>query len=305
MPGPTTVPLPSPELAQWVRSVAADQDPRVTDSTPVVPLLTYGLPTRPIAPIHSQVYICAGVIVKIHGARTVRDHLARRVHCLAGPDIDRLWIQPLIFGPFEAPGHRLATIWPRVSVLGTIDTPPWPEVGVLLAKLHRLPIRDNPPRLGGHTRLERAVKYLQDEQPELAWLAAIGRILIEQLAEPSSVTFAHGDFHLGQLGHTPLRRSWKLMDIDNFGIGNPAWDLATPATFWAAGLLDDASWNVLLDSYRDAGGPAIPASGDPWLALNLPTQASALIAVTQHLINNADPAATAALVDVCRRLARD
>ncbi len=280
----SNVPLPEPELAEWVRRIAAEQDPRVGPTTPVVPLLTRGLPTRPYAPVHSQVYICAGVIVKLHSPAANRDRLVRRMHCIGGPDIDRLWIQPLIYAPFEAPGDRLATIWPRVTVLATIDRPPWGDVGTLLAKLHRLPIRDDPPRLGGHTRLRLAVDYLRtDGGPQLQWLVDRGEELSDLLAEPTQITLAHGDFHLGQLGHTPLRRAWKLLDVDDFGIGDPSWDLSSPAAYWASGLLDDEAWTEFLDAYRAAGGPAVPADDDPWPALNLPAQAAMVIAVTQHL----------------------
>jgi len=299
----SNVPLPPPELADWVRSVAAAQDPRVGPTTPVVPLLTRGMPTRPYAPAHSQVYICAGVIVKLHSPAANRDRLARRIHCIGGPDIDRLWIQPLIYAPFEGPDDRLATVWPRVTVLATIDRPPWSEIGTLLAKLHGLPIRDDPPRLGGHTRLQLAIKFLRKTVPsELGWMIERGDQLAGLLAEPTQVTLAHGDFHLGQIGHTPLRRSWKLLDVDDFGTGDPSWDLSSPAAYWAAGLLDDQSWTEFLAAYRDAGGPAIPASGDPWPALNLPAQAALLIAVTQQLRATGDLRGAQQLLDTARRL---
>lgn len=303
MPTSGTVPLPSPELASWVREVAAEQDPRVGPTTPVVPLLTRGMPTRPYAPAHSQVYICAGVIVKLHSPAANLERLARRIHCIGGPDIDRLWIQPLIYAPFQAPGNRLATIWPRVTVLATIDRPPWAQIGTLLAKLHRLPINDDPPRLGGHTRLQLAIEFLRKSLPgELGWLIESGERLAELLAEPTQVTLAHGDFHLGQIGHTPLRRSWKLLDVDDFGTGDPAWDLASPAAYRAAELLDDESWDAFLDAYREAGGPAIPEHGDPWAALNLPAQAAVLIAVSQQLRATGDLSGAQPLLDTARRL---
>lgn len=300
------VPLPPPALADWVRSVASAQDPRVGPTTPVVPLLTRGMPTRPYAPAHSQVYICAGVIVKLHSPAADPGRLARRIHCIGGPDIDRLWIQPLIYAPFEAPGGRLATIWPRVTVLATIDRPPWTEIGTLLAKLHSLPIRDDPPRLGGHTRLQLALRYLRNTAgSELTWLIARGERLSERLAEPRLTTLAHGDFHLGQLGHTPLQRSWKLLDADDFGTGDPAWDLASPAAYWRAGLLEDDAWQEFLRAYREAGGTAVPAQDDPWPALNLPAQAALLIAVAQQLRATGDLGGAGALLDTAASLPLD
>ena len=300
---PTSARGPTPAVADWVRGIAAAQDPRVTGTTPVVPLVTRGLPTRPLAPEHSSVYLCAGVIVKLHGTGTDAGRLARRLHCIGGTDLDRLWIQPLVPAPFAAPGDRLATVWPRVTVLSTIDRPPWSEVGTLLARLHSMPIEDDPPRLGGHSRLHRAVRYLKEARPgELGWLAELGDGLAARLERPALTTLAHGDFHLGQLGHTPLRRSWKLLDVDDFGVGDPAWDLARPAGFWAAGLLDDASWLTLLQAYRDAGGPAVPATGDPWPALDLPARAAVLVAAVQALRSPHGEDTAGALIEACQRM---
>ncbi len=294
---------PPAGIAAWVREVAGRQDPRIDAYTPVVPLVTRGLPTRPVAPEHSQVYICAGVIVKIHGEGTDGGRLVRRLHAIGGMDMDRLWIQPLIYSPISAPGDRLATVWPRVTVLSTIDRPPWTEVGSLLARLHQMPVADDPPRLGGHSRLARAIDFLRGgAASDLGWLADLGESLAERLEHPARTTLAHGDFHLGQLGHTPLRRSWKLLDVDDFGIGDPAWDLARPAGFWAAGLLDDDSWKTFLRAYREAGGPAVPAVGDPWPALELPARAAVLIAAAQALRTPSSEDAAGRLVAACRQL---
>ncbi len=294
---------PPVEIADWIRSVAGRQDPRVGPTTPVVPLVTRGLPTRPVAPEHSQVFICAGVIVKLHGERTDRERLARRLHCIGGTDMDRLWIQPLIYAPITAPNDRLATVWPRVTVLSTIDRPPWADIGSLLARLHRMPITDDPPRLGGHSRLARAIEYLRSDGPaDLGWLIELGESLAGQLEHPAHTTLAHGDFHLGQLGHTPLRRSWKLLDVDDFGIGDPAWDLARPAGFWAAGLLEDEAWFTFLNAYREAGGPAVPAEGDPWPSLDLAARAAVLVAAVQALRTPNSEDTAAPLLEACSRM---
>jgi hypothetical protein len=286
-----------------VRELAATQDPRVGPATPVVPLVTRGLPTRPVAPEHSQVYVCAGVIVKLHGRGTDPGRLARRLHAIGGTDMDRLWIQPLHPAPVPTPDDRLATIWPRVTVLATIDAPPWEDAARLLARLHRIPIEDDPPRLGGHSRLARAISWLRESGGTgLAWLADLGDDLAVRLEQPVRSTLAHGDFHLGQLGHTPLRRSWKLLDVDDFGVGDPAWDLARPAGFWAAGFLDDDAWHTFLTAYRDAGGPAVPAGGDPWPALDLPARAAVLVAAVQAVRTPHSEDTAAELLGACRRM---
>jgi aminoglycoside phosphotransferase (APT) family kinase protein len=77
----------------------------------------------------------------------------------------------------------------------------------------------------------------------------------------------HGDWHLGQLGRQSATAPWLLIDVDDLGVGDPAWDLARPAGFWAAGLIPDDDWAAFLQSYRDAGGPAVP-HGDPWRELD-------------------------------------
>jgi hypothetical protein len=95
------------------------------------------------------------------------------------------------------------------------------------------------------------------------------------------VTVVHGDWHLGQLARTTA--GWRLVDVDDLGVGDPAWDLARPAGFWAAGLLDDASWEELLGAYRGARGPGVPESGDPWPALDLPARCAVFVATVREL----------------------
>ncbi|ONH30355.1 hypothetical protein [Pseudofrankia asymbiotica] len=85
------------------------------------------------------------------------------------------------------------------------------------------------------------------------------------------VTLIHGDWHLGQLVRTEAD-GWRLVDVDDLGIGDPAWDLARPAAWFAAGLLPPAVWARFVDTYRVAGGPALPAGGDPWPAVDLPAR---------------------------------
>lgn len=285
-PPPATTPRTpvEPGIARWVRQVAGGQDPRVGDSTPVAALATGSLPTRPVPPEQAQVYVCAGVVVKIHPAHTDPAALRRRLQLMAGPDTEPCWVQPLLYGPIPAPGGRVGSLWPRVTVLSSVDRPPWTEAAALLARLHRAPLRGDPPRHGGHDRLARALDRLAVlDDPDLAWLLRRGTALRDRLRHSPRLRWTHGDFHLGHLGHTVLRRRWKLIDVDDSGVGDPAWDLARPAGFWATGLLDDESWTAFLTAYREAEGPAVPAQGDPWPSLELPAQAAVLVATVQAL----------------------
>ena len=72
-----------------------------------------------------------------------------------------------------------------------------------------------------------------------------------------------------------------LIDIDDLGAGDPAWDLARPAGFWAAGLIPDDDWATFLDAYRDAGGSALPRS-DPWPVLEPFARAAVVQAAAHH-----------------------
>ena len=78
---------------------------------------------------------------------------------------------------------------------------------------------------------------------------------------------------------------WTLIDIDDLGVGDPAWDLARPAGFWVAGLIPDGDWTTFVDAYRDAGGAALPPSPtDPWPVL----EPFARAAVVQAAAGNPD-----------------
>jgi len=114
-------------------------------------------------------------------------------------------------------------------------------------------------------------------------------------------TLVHGDWHLGQLGQTVVDPRWVLIDVDDLGVGDPAWDLARPAGFWAAGLIPDRDWDGFQAGYREARGPALPP-GDPWPVLEPFARAAVIHAAASGACHDRDDATQQALLAACERM---
>lgn len=216
----------------------------------------------------ADIIIDGEVVVKVHRPGTDPDALAERLRIavrLGGLLLAPLETEPQ---PVDDPaGRRWSSRWPRVgTVPAQPEGLPWAEAARLLAHLHRVPDRLAIPH-GAAARTERAVRGLPAGAAVVAGAAAT---LPERARQAGSAgrprTLVHGDFHLGQLGRPP-GGGWRLIDVDDLGTGDPAWDLARPAGFWAAGLIPDDDWQAFLGAYRAEGGPAVPVWGDPWPVL--------------------------------------
>ncbi|GAA2148647.1 Ser/Thr protein kinase RdoA (MazF antagonist) [Humibacillus xanthopallidus] len=288
----------------WLRAYAAALSSGVGPGSPV---------RRVATPSGALVAHVGDVVVKVHHPRTDAAALSRRLTSSARLAARGLVVAPLSTSPGTEPAsHRLVTAWPRVDVLHPDDDDlPWAAAGALLARLHRAPVDSVTARLGVHgggKRLGRALARVADlavGDDDRDLLATVGASLTVQLREgaqePGSrpTTLVHGDWHLGQLAHDD---EWRLLDIDDLGLGDPAWDLGRPAGFWAAGLLDDDSWGTFLGAYRATGGPGIPGDGDPWPRLDLAARCAVFVAAVREL--GAQPMSSgisvSALLQACR-----
>ncbi|MBR8640762.1 aminoglycoside phosphotransferase family protein [Streptomyces tuirus] len=218
-------------------------------------------------------------VAKAHPADTDPAELASRLAVATRhPDI---LLPPLVPTPADLHG-RLVTFWPYGSPVDpdTPDAVPWEAAATLLARLHRTPAPHTLPTMRGPAKAARAIARLAEAgrhpaaaSVHRAWDTLPGWARAEA-PMPDTTTLCHGDLHLGQLIRHPAPEGpWLLIDVDDLGVGVPAWDLARPAAWYACGLLPSDAWVRFLAAYREAGGPAVPADGDPWPALDVPARA--------------------------------
>ncbi|QIQ05714.1 phosphotransferase family protein [Streptomyces liangshanensis] len=277
-----------------------------------------------------------GVVAKAHAESTDAAEHRVRLAVAAHPLLSGILLPPLPAGAGEMFG-RPVTSWPYGTPVDPADpdTAPWEETGTLLARLHSVPVdalaetlpRTPLPPMRGPAKVARALARLravpsgapeaETEAPAQATAYPVHRAAAtlppwaRAEAPPPAAPRAlcHGDLHLGQLVRYPVHRgAWVLIDVDDLGVGDPAWDLARPAAWYAAGLLPPAAWERFLGAYRAAGGPAVPADGDPWPRLELAARAltvqTAALALVKCAAERREPDDVERLmVDACTRIA--
>ncbi|MGW1538138.1 aminoglycoside phosphotransferase family protein [Streptomyces aureus] len=254
-----------------------------------------------------------GLVAKAHAPDTEPRALALRV--AAAGALPGVFLPPLDPAPAGLLGRRV-TFWPYGAPVDpdTPDAAPWEEAATLLALLHRAPAPDGLPPMRGPAKAARALARLRAAGPHpaaapvlRAWttLPAWARA---EAPMPDTTTLCHGDLHLGQLVRHPAPDgAWRLIDVDDLGVGDPTWDLARPAAWYACGLLPPEEWLRFLSAYRDAGGPAVPADGDPWPALDvaaraLTVQTAALAIAKSAAAERPLDEVQQAVVDACDRM---
>ncbi|MFD4376932.1 phosphotransferase family protein [Streptomyces sp. NPDC058486] len=262
-----------------------------------------------------------GVVAKAHAPGTGGAPHRARVALAGHPGLDGILLPP---APVPAPRRvagRPVTVWPYGPPVdpGDPEAAPWEEAARLLARLHRTP----PPAGADPLPPMRA--------PEKAALA-VGRMLRTAPDHPAAPTvlaawrtvtegeekagtrdgtggtrayLCHGDFHLGQLVRD-FRGDWRLIDVDDAGLGDPAWDLARPAAWFAAGLLPADVWARFLGAYEEAGGPATDRD-DPWARLDLPARAltvqTAALALAKSTAEERElDEVESVMIDTCARI---
>lgn len=226
-----------------------------------------------------------GVLVVRVGDVVVKAHQADREN--GAPFLARMrlagTLPGILLGPLGPPltvEGRTVTAYPFGEPVDPQGELPWEHGARLLAALHTTAVPMDAPSWGRPARVARLVSELghgpaADEVRRAfatlpAWIRGEDR-------EPARAAecLVHGDWHLGQMVRTHDGR-WLLIDMEDLGRGDPAWDLARPAALYSAGVLSPGEWGRFLDAYRDAGGPAVPENGDPWASLDVPARTLAI-----------------------------
>lgn len=262
------------------------------------------LPTRP-----DVIIVRAGsVVVKAHAPGAEEAPLVERMRAVAHPALRGIMLGP-VTEEVMVVRDRLVTVWPAGVPVDhdAPDAAPWEESARLLARLHAVPAGALPPlpAAGGPARVGTTVARLTGDSAAERVVRRAMACLPPLDAGPRSTT--HGDWHMGQLVRTG--DGWILIDVDDLGVGDPAWDLARPAAWFAAGLLDPEVWHRFLGAYRAAGGHAAGADGDPWERLDLPAQAMT-VQLTAAALANAEregrppDEVEQVLLDTCERIIR-
>ncbi|WP_405579476.1 phosphotransferase family protein [Streptomyces sp. NBC_01092] len=256
----------------------------------------------------------ADTVAKAHAPDITLPDLAPRL--AAATRLPEIFLPPLTPIPVDL-HDRPVSFWPYGTPVDPQDpdAAPWEAVATLLARLHRTPAATPLPPMRGPAKAALALSRLRvatDGSPATAVLRAWDTLPAwarDEAPQPDTATLCHGDLHLGQLVRHPAPDGpWRLIDVDDLGVGAAAWDLGRPAAWFACGLLPPDEWHRFLTAYRAAGGSAVPGDGDPWPALDVPARALTVQTAARAITKAAAEGrpldeVEQALVDACDRMA--